>query len=141
MKSKTFCHTFIKRRRGSTSRLDLDEKSVLGTDEVQILKDICGDDNILYQLTRELIDVENRFRTANKRAGLYSAIEKAFRRNFYNDIEDARSRAQRRKVVSNLSELRGTNFSQVENDTNQSVFDQYEGIDIDGLIEQVGREG
>ena len=119
---------------------DLDEKAVLGTDEIEILKDICGDDKILYQLTRELIDVENRFRTANKRAGLYSAIEKAFRRNFYSDIEDARSRAQRRKVVSNLSELHRTSLSDVDNETNKSVFDQYEGIDIDGLIEQIGRE-
>jgi DNA sulfur modification protein DndC len=59
--------------------------------------EICGPDNDLqYQMIRELLHVEQRYRTASRRAGLYEALEDAIRRSFYDSEEDAVGRARRR---------------------------------------------
>lgn len=75
----------------------LDDNLVFGTAEVELLKEICGDDQIHFELARELLDVEQRFRTQARRSGLYDALENAFRRNFYTDMNDATERALQRK--------------------------------------------
>lgn len=77
----------------------LDEHLVLAADEMAVLKDVCGDDTIHFELTRELLDVERRYRTMSRRAGLYEALEKAVRRGFYKDEEDAKARAVRIKTA------------------------------------------
>lgn len=74
-----------------------DDGMVFGADEVELLKEICGDDRIHFELTRELLDVEQRYRTHTRRAGLTDALERALRRHFYSDAEDAMARALRRK--------------------------------------------
>ncbi|HEX8181387.1 MAG TPA: DNA phosphorothioation system sulfurtransferase DndC [Pyrinomonadaceae bacterium] len=75
----------------------LDDNLVFGAAEIEILKEICGDDQLHFELARELLDVEQRFRTQARRAGLYDALESAFRRNFYTDVNDATERALMRK--------------------------------------------
>lgn len=75
----------------------IDDNLVFGAEEVELLKEICGDDRLHFELTRELLDVEQRYRTQSRRAGLYDAIERAFRRNFYTDAADATDRALRRR--------------------------------------------
>ena len=40
-------------------------------------------------MIRELLHVEQRYRTASRRAGLYEALEDAIRRSFYDSEEDA----------------------------------------------------
>ena len=72
---------------------------------MQLLEEVCGEDRILYELTRELIDVERRFKTLTKRAGLYPAMEKAFRRNFYDSREDATNRALGRRELKEAIEI------------------------------------
>ena len=73
----------------------LDEHLVLAADEMEVLRDVCGDDRLHFEMTRELLDVERRYRTMSRRAGLYDALEKAVKRGFYNDAEDAYTRAAR----------------------------------------------
>lgn len=75
----------------------IDDNLPFGASEMALLKDICGDDELHYQLTRELIDVERRHRTLARRTGLFPALEKAFRRGYYDDAGDARERAQVRR--------------------------------------------
>jgi DNA sulfur modification protein DndC len=75
----------------------LDDNLVFGAAEVELLKEICGDDQLHFELARELLDVEQRFRTQARRSGLYDALESAFRRNFYTDATDATERALQRK--------------------------------------------
>lgn len=75
----------------------LDDNLVFGASEVHLLKELCGDDALHFQLTRELLDIEQRYRTQSRRAGLYEKLEAAIRRSYYTDAEDATERALRRK--------------------------------------------
>lgn len=73
------------------------ESSPWGPDEFESLQEVCGSDNDLqYQMIRELLHVEQRYRTASRRAGLYEALEDAIRRSFYDNEEDAVDRARKR---------------------------------------------
>jgi DNA sulfur modification protein DndC len=73
------------------------ENTPWGPEEFALLHEICGSENDLqYQMIRELLHVEQRYRTASRRAGLYEALEDAIRRSFYDSEEDAVQRARRR---------------------------------------------
>lgn len=67
----------------------LDENLIFGPDEMAILNEVCEDDRIHYELSRELLDVERRYRTMSRRAGLFSAIDGAMQRGYYENEEDA----------------------------------------------------
>lgn len=67
----------------------------IGDGEIQVLRDLCEDDDLHFQLMRELISIERQHRNMLRRAGLFSELEKAFTRNFFDDEEDATSRAKR----------------------------------------------
>lgn len=73
----------------------LDDNLVLGDSEMQVLADLCGDDRLHYELTRELLSITRQMRTTARRSGLYDQFEKAFARHFYDNEEDALLRAQR----------------------------------------------
>lgn len=81
----------------SFPRQILDDNSVFGADEIKLLEEICGDNNIHFELVRELLNVEQRHRTQFRRAGLYDALESSLKRHFYLDVDDATDRALRRK--------------------------------------------
>ena len=67
----------------------LDENLVFGLDEMAILNEVCNEDRIHYELSRELLDVERRYRTMSRRAGLFNAIDEAMQRGYYENEEDA----------------------------------------------------
>lgn len=71
--------------------------STFGWDEMQILKDICGDDKIHYQLVRGLISQSQRYRTMARRAGLFEALEDVITKHFYENEDDAEERARNLK--------------------------------------------
>ena len=73
----------------------LDDNLVLGEAEMKVLHDLCGEDRLHYELTRELLSITGQQRSLGRRAGLFDQIEKTFRRHFYDDKEDAINRAQR----------------------------------------------
>ena len=68
-----------------------------GQDEMRILRDICDEDELHFQLIRELLDIEAGYRTHSRRRGLFDALESAFQRNAYTGIEDATARARERR--------------------------------------------
>jgi len=72
---------------------NLNNVTALGSEELAILQELCGEDELHYQLLRELLDLEQRYRSVSRRAGLFEAIEKVFKRNFFTDAEDAKHRA------------------------------------------------
>lgn len=74
-----------------------DDSTEFGHEDLKILKEICGEDELHYQLTRELLSVERRYRTMAKRAGLFGELEKALTRGFYDSEEDALGRMLKRK--------------------------------------------
>ena len=73
----------------------LDDNLVLGADEMAILHDLCGDDALHFDLTRELLSLERQQRTHASRANLFEKIEKSIRRHYYEDKKDATAMAQR----------------------------------------------
>lgn len=73
----------------------LDDNLVLGDMEMMELKELCGDDHMHYELTRELLSITLQQRNMARRAGLFEKLDKTFRRHFYDDREDAMERATR----------------------------------------------
>ena len=67
----------------------LDEHLPLGPDMIESLLEVVGEDRLHFELVRELLDVEQRHRAQVRRAGLFESLEKALRRGFYDDEEDA----------------------------------------------------
>lgn len=74
-----------------------DDGSGFGARELAILRELCGGDDLHYQMVRELLDVERRYRTMARRAGLYDALEQAIRRSFFDNEADAVERAKRER--------------------------------------------
>lgn len=72
----------------------IDDNLVMGAAEIDILRDLCGEDALHFQLTRELLSIEKRHKSMLRRAGLFEAVEQAFFRNFYDDEDDAVARAR-----------------------------------------------
>lgn len=74
----------------------LDDNMTLGADEMAILREIAGDE-LHFQLTRELLDVERQHSSMGRRHGLFKALEQAFRRGAYDSAEEAEARALSRR--------------------------------------------
>jgi DNA sulfur modification protein DndC len=88
----------------------VDDNLVLGSAEMDILRALCGEDELQFQLTRELLSIEKRHKSMLRRAGLFEAFEQAFVRNFYENEEDAVVRARQRRNA--LSEIQGRLFDE-----------------------------
>ncbi len=78
----------------------LDDNVFLKEEELNTLSELCGEDQLHYELTRELLSVERQQWTQGRRAGLYDKLEKSIRRHYYEDEDEAlaqaRSRAKRK---------------------------------------------
>lgn len=73
----------------------LDDNLVLGAEQMDTLGELCGDDRLHYELTRELLSVTNQQRSSGRRAGLFEQLEKTFAKHFYDNRADAVDRAKR----------------------------------------------
>lgn len=72
----------------------MDEDVVLGAGEMRHLRELCRDDALHYELTRELLSITRQQRNSARRAGLYEQLEKSFSKHFFDNAEDAIARAQ-----------------------------------------------
>ena len=93
---------------GSYPGRRLDDSTVLGAEEVRLLRELCGADRLHFQLVRELLATERRHRNMLRRAGIFDAFEQAFTRSFFSSEEDAVSRARQRRDA--LTAARDTVF-------------------------------
>lgn len=84
----------------------LDDNLVIGAEEMQILRLICGEDELHFQLTRELLDVERQHRSMARRAGLFKALERALKRGAHDSAAEAEQRALERRDT--LEELKAS---------------------------------
>lgn len=81
----------------------LDETTPFGRDEIDILREICGEDVLHFQLTRELLDVERQHRSMARRAGLFKALENSLRRGAYGSAAEAEETAiSRQDIIDDL---------------------------------------
>jgi len=74
----------------------LDDHRLFGAEEMDVLRDICGEDELHFGLVRELLDIQTTYRTKVRRGGLFKSLEKSIRNHFFDGVEDATDRAQRR---------------------------------------------
>ena len=88
--------TVYEQMRGEPFPEHLDDGRVFGAEEIALLREICGGDELHFELTRELLDTEWRFRTKARRAGLFDELEHAFEKSFFRDEQDATHRARRK---------------------------------------------
>ncbi len=86
----------------------IDDNLVMGAAEIDILRELCGDDHLHFQLTRELLSIEKRHKSMLRRAGLFEAVEQAFYRNFYDNEEDAVARARQHRDALDDAQERGS---------------------------------
>jgi len=80
-----------------------EDQRLFGPEELALLEEVCQEDRLQYQLLRELISTEHRYRTMMSRRGLYDALDKAFKKLFYEDEEDALDVAARRKSGAEMA--------------------------------------
>jgi DNA sulfur modification protein DndC len=90
----------------------IDDHQVFDNEVLGLLKGCCeGDpDGLHYEMLRNLIDVERRFRTMTRRRGLFEEIEKEIERCIWDGREDAvgflrEHEANRQGVADRLDDL------------------------------------
>ena len=111
-----------------------DDIQPFGADEMEILKSLCADDQLHFELVRELLAVEQGYRTMARRANLFDRLEQALRRGFYQNYEDAVDRAAQRKNYDVLLE----NLRQEELDFAKAAADLVDRLNDDKpMSEQV----
>jgi DNA sulfur modification protein DndC len=71
----------------------LANQSTFTAADLDLLKTVCqanGDEEGLqFQLIRELLHLEQQYRTLSRRAGLYDALDKALERHAFNNAQEA----------------------------------------------------
>lgn len=67
----------------------LDDDPVFGAEDMALLEAACEGDRLRFEMAREMLDIERRYRSMARRAGLFDAMEGAIRRGFFTDAEDA----------------------------------------------------
>ncbi|MEX5297515.1 DNA phosphorothioation system sulfurtransferase DndC [Kocuria sp. CPCC 205292] len=80
----------------------LGDQIALGADDIELLKDLCGDDSMHFEMTRSLIGVERRYQTMARRKGLFEELEATVRRSYFADESDALGRAKQLATVRDL---------------------------------------
>ena len=86
----------------------LDDNLVMGAAEIELLREVCLNDDLHFQLVRELLAIEKRHRSMLRRAGLFDALEASFYRNFYENEDDAVRRARLRRDSLGDAKARAT---------------------------------
>jgi DNA sulfur modification protein DndC len=90
----------------------IDDQSLLGPEQMEVLSSLCGEDRLHYELARELLSVTLQQQASTRRAGLYDKLEKSIKRHFYDDRDDALARAKRR--VDKLTGPNATESTQMK---------------------------
>lgn len=74
-----------------------DDGFTFSPEEMALLREVCGNDELRFGLARELLDIERRHRSMVKRSGLFDALEQSIKKSFFTDAADAESYAKERE--------------------------------------------
>jgi len=73
--------------------LDSDERQIFSVEDLEILKSIAAtdkdEDGILYQMIREMLHVEQKYRGAYRRSGIFETLEKTLKQHAFLNKEEA----------------------------------------------------
>jgi len=88
----------------------LDDNLIFGDDEIELLKKVAGNKDQLFELIRELINVERQYQTMSRRTGLQDALEQAFKKNLFSDKDEAVNIAfdrynQKKEILNEIDQL------------------------------------
>ena len=68
---------------------EMAENLVFDGESLELLFEVCNGDELKYELARNLLDLERQYRTMGARRGLFQALEKAIKRCYFSDKDDA----------------------------------------------------
>ena len=88
----------------------LDDNLSLGAQEMAELREICGDDRLHYELTRELISITRKERNSARRANLNQRIEQSFKRHYFDNEAEAIEQARQKTQARQRATERGDNI-------------------------------
>jgi DNA sulfur modification protein DndC len=88
----------------------LDDNLIFGDDEIELLKKVTGEKDQLFELIRELINVERQYQTMSRRTGLQDALEQAFKKNLFSNKDEAVKIAfdrynQKKEILNKVDQL------------------------------------
>jgi DNA sulfur modification protein DndC len=88
------------------------EELPIGSSEIEVLRELCEGNDLHFQLVRELLSVELQHRHMAKRSGLFPALEKSIKKHFFEDADDAISRATdaRQRLEAAVGALQNPDF-------------------------------
>ena len=66
-----------------------DEANGLRSDDWEILRDVCGNDKVFFDLQVSLLGVERQFRGMSRRAGIYEVLEDRLKAGLYGSEQEA----------------------------------------------------
>ena len=72
----------------------LESRPLFDRDALNLLRQLCDDDELHFEMLRNLLAVESRYRSLAKRKGLFEDLDQVVRRCFYDDETDALDRAK-----------------------------------------------
>lgn len=75
----------------------IDENLIFDSATFDLLRKICDGDQLLYESTRNLLNVERKYRLKGARHGLFEKVESTLQKGFYADEEDALQWEKRKK--------------------------------------------
>jgi DNA sulfur modification protein DndC len=67
----------------------LDEAGAFPADALEVLKELCEEDEIKYQTLREMLEIEHRLRTRTRRQGLFDSLTASLKRGAFASQEEA----------------------------------------------------
>ncbi len=84
------------------------DNTVFGTEDMNLLRQICGDNQNKYEMVREILGIGIKHGNAIRRHGIFQDLQSAVERNFYSDEQDAvdRARLQHETASRQKSDLR-----------------------------------
>ena len=77
----------------------LNNGAVFSAQEMQLLRELCGENQNQYEMVRELLAIGSRHKPAIRRTGVFQSLQSAIERNYYSDEEDAVGRARQRQQI------------------------------------------
>ncbi len=84
----------------------IDDNNIITKQDVELLKDVSGGDNLMFEMVRELLSLEKTYSSALRRSGIMQEIEKTIRKNYYEDKKDAMEFALLKKEANQEAESR-----------------------------------
>jgi len=99
----------------------LEETHVFDNEIMKILKDVCGNDDLTFELSRNLLEIERKYFKSNRRHGLMDEFSKAFKKSFFKDEQDALNYAREKKNIQsnnsyslNIEDLSKVNIENIK---------------------------